>query len=135
MRYLLDSDTCITHLRSGGTHPISLRLLATPVTDIAIATIVEAELLFGALRSAQVARNLAEVGAFCASLTVLPFDRRVVEEHARLRAELATRGTPIGPYDAIIAATALAHHLTLVSHNTREFGRVQGLRLDDWQTP
>ena len=105
------------------------------MADIAVPTIVQAELLFGALRSAQVAKNLAEVRALYVNATVLPFDDRVAEEHARIRADLAAIGQPIGPYDVIIAATAMAHGLTVVTHNTREFARVHGLSLEDWQVP
>jgi tRNA(fMet)-specific endonuclease VapC len=63
----------------------------------------------------------------------LPFDDAAAEAYGRLRAELARRGTPIGPNDLMIAAIALAHDLTLVTHNTAEFSRVSGLRLEDWE--
>jgi tRNA(fMet)-specific endonuclease VapC len=62
----------------------------------------------------------------------LPFDDAAAEVYGRIRAELASRGTPIGPYDLMIAATALANNLILVTHNTREFARVSGLVLEDW---
>jgi tRNA(fMet)-specific endonuclease VapC len=65
----------------------------------------------------------------------LPFDDPAAEEYARVRAHLANQGTPIGPNDLIIAATALANQLTLVTHNTAEFSRVPGLTLEDWQVP
>ena len=133
MAYLLDSNTCITHLRSRGRHSISNRLRSASPGTIFIATIVEAELLFGALRSADPARNLAEVRHFCGQLKMLAFDSDVAEEHARVRSELASRGTPIGPYDSIIAATALVHQLTVVTHNTAEFNRVAGLSIEDWE--
>jgi tRNA(fMet)-specific endonuclease VapC len=135
MIYLLDSDTCIVHLRSRGLHAVSQRMAAVPVQYLALASIVEAELLFGAYRSSNPVKNLAEVRAFCSGPRILSFDRRVAEVHARLRAELARLGTPIGPYDSIIAATAIAHSLTLVSHNTREFQRVAGLLIEDWHNP
>jgi tRNA(fMet)-specific endonuclease VapC len=70
---------------------------------------------------------------FCATLPWLPFDDRAAETHAVIRQELAKPGTPIGPYDLIIAATALVHDLILVTHNTGEFARVPKLRLEDWQ--
>ncbi len=97
-------------------------------------SVVVGELLFGALRSRDGAKNLAEVRTFLASFLSLPFDDRAAEEYARVRADLAAKGTPIGPNDLLIAAIALANGLTLVTHNTVEFSRVVGLTLEDWQT-
>jgi tRNA(fMet)-specific endonuclease VapC len=135
MRYLLDTNTCIVHLRSGGTHSISKRLLATPNADLAIPTIVEAELLYGALHSASAIRGLSQTRTFCSSLTRLPFDIPAAQAHAQIREQLAQVGTPIGPYDMIIAATAIVHDLIVVTHNVREFSRVSGLRWEDWEIP
>jgi len=64
----------------------------------------------------------------------LPFDEGCEEVYGMIRADLASAGTPIGPNDALIAATALANGFTLVTHNTREFGRVQGLKMEDWES-
>jgi len=63
----------------------------------------------------------------------LPFDDSAAEEYGKLRAHLATVGTPIGPNDLMIAAIALAHRLIVVTHNTVEFSRVPGLLVEDWQ--
>ena len=63
----------------------------------------------------------------------LPFDDTAAETYGRIRTDLAMQGTPIGPNDLMIASIALVHHLILVTHNTREFGRVAGLQLEDWQ--
>ena len=63
----------------------------------------------------------------------LPFDDRAAEEYGKVRSHLAVLGTPIGPNDLMIAAIALANHMTLVTHNTAEFSRVPGLTLEDWQ--
>ena len=64
--------------------------------------------------------------------SILPFGREEVKSAAAIRADLENRGTPIGPYDVLIAGTALANRSVLVTHNTREFERVEGLRLEDW---
>jgi tRNA(fMet)-specific endonuclease VapC len=64
----------------------------------------------------------------------MSFDDAVAEVYGRLRAELDLRGTPIGPNDLLIAATALAHGLTLVTRNEKEFGRVPGLRIENWES-
>lgn len=91
-----------------------------------------AELLFGALRSREVVKNLSEVRSFVHGFHSLDFDASAAEEYARIRADLETKGTPIGPNDLMIAAIALANQLTLITHNTAEFQRVTGLMLDDW---
>ncbi len=83
------------------------------------------------LRSRDAARNQAL--AFTTGFLSLPFEDRAAAEYARVRADLAAQGTPLGPNDLLIAAIALAHGLTLVTHNTVEFRRVTGLALDDWQ--
>ena len=132
MTHLLDTNTCIVHLRSGGTSVVSRRL-ASAQGQVALCSIVVAELLFGAYRSRDVTANLAEVNGFCAGFPIFPFDEVVALVHARVRADLAAVGMPVGPYDSIIAATALCHDLAVVTHNTREFSQVPGLRLEDWQ--
>jgi tRNA(fMet)-specific endonuclease VapC len=92
-----------------------------------------AELLFGALRSRNMAVNLAVVRAFAGAFRSLDFDTDAAEVYATIRADLASKGTPIGPNDLLIAAIGLANGLTLVTHNSIEFSRVAGLTLEDWQ--
>jgi tRNA(fMet)-specific endonuclease VapC len=71
---------------------------------------------------------------FFADLPSLPFDDVAAERCGRIRAEVLTKGTPVGPYDLQIAGIALTRGLTVVTHNTREFSRIPGLALEDWQT-
>jgi tRNA(fMet)-specific endonuclease VapC len=97
--------------------------------------VVIAELLYGAERSARPAANRAQVLAFAQAFASLPFDDGAADAFACLRADLEARGLPIGPYDMEIAAIALRHNLILVTHNTAEFGRIAGLRLEDWEAP
>jgi tRNA(fMet)-specific endonuclease VapC len=92
----------------------------------------EAELWYGALNSQHPDRHIRDVEAFLAPFIVLPFDREAAKEHARLR--MALRNMPIGERDLVIASVALAHRLTVVTHNQREFGRVPGLKTIDWST-
>lgn len=96
--------------------------------------VVKAELLYGAFRSARVEQNLAKLDLLFSLVKSLPFDGNAAREFGEIRAYLARQGTPIGPYDLQIAAIARAHNLILVTHNTREFSRVQGLILEDRET-
>ena len=100
--------------------------------EICISAIVMHELSFGAYRSQRQAENLARLAAlqFC----ILPFDADDARQAGEIRAALAAVGRPIGPYDLLIAGQARARDLILVTHNTREFSRVDGLRIEDWQT-
>src|SRR6266508_3930181 len=132
MIYLLDSNTCITFLRNRPS-PVLRRIQQAQTQDIALCSIVVAELYEGAYRSARKAENLSKVISFTQSFTVLPFDTAAAEIAGQNGANLAAKGTPIGPHDLQIAAIALAYDLTLVTHNTREFSRVVGLRLEDWE--
>lgn len=133
MKYLLDTNTCIQHLRHGKQSPVAAHLATVNAGDAVLCAVVVGELLFGALRSQNPSKNLAEVNAFRAGFVSLACDDRAAAEYATLRAMLAAKGTPIGPNDMLIAAIALANSLTLITHNTREFSRVYGLTLEDWQ--
>jgi tRNA(fMet)-specific endonuclease VapC len=133
VKYLLDSNTCVQFLRHGSATPVAARLAGVAPADVVLCSVVVGELLYGALRSRDVTKNLNEVHSFAARFPSLPFDDRSAREYARVRADLAAKGTPIGPNDLLIAAIALANGLTLVTHNTTEFQRVVGLPLDDWQ--
>ena len=95
------------------------------------------ELIYGAEHSGPLhrANNLQRVEQLRAQFSSIPFDDRAAEEYGRLRAHLATLGTPIGSNDLMIAAIALANGLTVVTHNTAEFSRVPALSLEDWQLP
>jgi tRNA(fMet)-specific endonuclease VapC len=133
--YLLDTNTCVEFLRHGNASPVSAKLVAVLDSDVVICTVVLAELEYGALRSSDSVKNLADVRKFVMRHSSLDFDTASAEECARIRADLAAKGTPIGPYDLMIAAIARVHGLKLVTHNTAEFSRVPGLTLEDWQTP
>jgi tRNA(fMet)-specific endonuclease VapC len=89
-------------------------------------------LLFGAHKSAKVAANLARLEIFFRPFVSLPFDDVAAASAARVRAELESAGTPVGPNDLLIASIALAHNLVVVTHNTGELGRIRGLRVEDW---
>ena len=102
-------------------------------TDMVLCSIIVYELRYGAQRSPAPAREHAKLDLFLSPFTSLPFDDQCAQRCAEVRAELERAGRGIGPHDLQIAAVALQHQLTLVTHNTREFSRIAGLKLDDWE--
>ena len=134
MRYLLDTNVCVVYL-NGRSLSVRDRLLATATEDMAVCSVVKAELFYGAFRSNHPQRTLERQQAFLSQFVSLPFHDEAALLSGRIRAELAKAGMPIGSYDLQIAAIALANDLTLVTHNTREFERVEGLQIEDWEVP
>lgn len=132
MTYLPDTNAWIAYVNPGDS-PVKSQFRAHSPTDIAFCAVVKAELLYGAYRSTRRDNNLRLLATLFQLFESLPFDDAAADAYGRIRADLTARGTPIGPNDLMIAAIALAHHLTLVTHNTREFGRVAGLHLEDWE--
>ena len=96
-----------------------------------MSAIVAHELYYGAFKSHRTARNLALIDAL--QFATLEFDKEDARQAGAIRAWLASKGTPIGSYDGLIAGQALARNLVLVTRNTHEFGRVPDLRLENWQ--
>ena len=131
MRYLLDTNTCIAIMKR---HPsVVARVDTCKAEPPMLCSPVKAELWYGVFKSTQRERNRSRLLEFFAFLPSLPFDDRAAGIYGQVRAELTRQGTPIGPNDLLIAAVALAHEVTLVTHNTREFSRVSGLLIEDWQ--
>ena len=133
MKYLLDANTCIRLLNQDNAG-VTQRYRACQPVDIAMCSVVRAELLYGARRSARVEFNLKRLEIFAAPLQSVPFDDRCAHDYGLIRADLAAQGKPIGANDLMIAAIARAHDLVLVTHNTGEFSRVLGLRVEDWES-
>lgn len=132
MKYLLDTNVCIIYLK-GRNLNLKQKLESVPIQEITVCSIVKSELCFGAMKSANPERNFALQQAFLAQFVSLPFDDLAATTFGVIRVQLETRGIPIGAYDLQIAAIALANNLTLVTHNTREFGRIEGLQVEDWE--
>lgn len=128
MKYLLDTNAVIAILK--GELPILTRLRAHLPADFGMPSIVAHELYYGALKSQRAASNLARIEAL--QFEVISFDAEDAQHAGEIRAQLANAGTPIGPYDALIAGQARARQLVLVTHNMREFVRVSGLQVEDW---
>lgn len=130
MRYLLDANAVIA-LLNDTTSPIARRTRRHPPKDIGISAVVIHELYYGAFKSERVEMNVARVDAL--RFPVLEFDQEDARHAGEIRAHLAAKGTPIGPYDVLIAGQAKARELTLVTHNTTEFQRVPALKVEDWK--
>jgi tRNA(fMet)-specific endonuclease VapC len=116
-----------------GDNRVKDHFLSADVSRICLCSVVKAELFFGAMKSTRVTENLALLDELFADLTSVPFDDNAARRYGEIRSDLARKGTPIGPNDLMIAAIASIHDLTLVTHNTREFNRVTGLNLEDWE--
>lgn len=129
--YLLDTNVCVGLLKAQPA--ITGKLTAVPPNALYLCAVVKAELYYGARASQHIARNLATLQTFFGPYVSLGFDDGCAERYGELRADLRRTGQLIGPNDTMIAATALVHKLTLVTHNTREFSRVPGLGLEDWE--
>ncbi len=132
MKFLLDTNTCIRYLNRRSASIVQ-RMEAESPDDIVVCSVTRAELLFGAAKSNNPEKTRSAQRAFLEPLATLPFDDAAAEHYGRIRAQLETAGTPIGPNDLLIAAIALAHDLIVVTHNVREFGRVSGLKIEDWE--
>lgn len=133
MRYFLDTNICIFAMK--GRYPgIKRRLSELRPYQVKIPAMVKAELLLGALKSAKPVESRAIVDRFLAPFEISAFDDAATEVYARIRGAVEKAGRPIGPNDVVIAATALTHDATLVTNNSKEFSRVQGLKIEDWTT-
>ena len=130
MRFLLDTDTCIDALRQN--EIVLRRMLAQRRADVMVSVITEAEVRTGAAKSSAPGKTARLVENFLKPLTVLAYTSEDAAAYARIRAKLERAGKPIGPLDALIAAQAVGRKLTLISNNQREFGRVPGLRVENW---
>jgi tRNA(fMet)-specific endonuclease VapC len=131
MAYLLDTNAVIA-LMKNHTRVVE-RIRHVGRFELAICSPVEAELWFGVSKSNRVEENRRHLLTLLSWLPSLPFSGEATRLCGEVRADLARKGTPIGPYDLQIAAIALANDCILVTHNTGEFSRVAGLKLEDWE--
>ncbi|HAJ58303.1 MAG TPA: VapC toxin family PIN domain ribonuclease [Cyanobacteria bacterium UBA8543] len=131
--YLLDSNVCIRLLNESASSNMAQKLAELTPDDIRLCSVVKSELYYGAYKSTRRNRNLANLNRFFSQFISLPFDDNAAAIAGQVRAQLDVAGTPIGSNDLLIAAIALSNDLTLVTHNTREFGRINGLKYEDWE--
>jgi tRNA(fMet)-specific endonuclease VapC len=129
---MLDTNACIGVI-NGNPPALRTRLLQLDPGEVAISQIVHYELAFGVCKSGQSQRNQANLAHFLKYVQVLDWGEEQAIDAAQIRCDVVRRGQPIGPYDVLIAAHARSLQATLVTHNTGEFGRVQGLLLEDWE--
>lgn len=134
MKYLLDTNICVFLFRRKSP-AVSQRLYQTQAGEVGISTVTLAELRYGADRSGDPPKNHAVIDAFLTTVSVREFDEEAASMYGSVRTVLESLGIPIGPLDNMIAAHALSLGLTLVTNNVREFSRVAGLVVEDWNLP
>jgi tRNA(fMet)-specific endonuclease VapC len=128
--YVLDTNTLIYFFKGKGS--VAERLLREAPEDIAIPAVVIFELRTGIAKSSSQKKRTEQLSALMNTVKILPFSTKEAQSSATIRAQLEKKGTPIGPYDVLIAGTAVAHQGTLVSHNLSEFKRIKNLKTEDW---
>jgi len=131
MHYLLDTNICIYLIKQRPLQVLTQFRQHSP-QDVAISTITLFELESGVEKSQYRQRSQDALAKFLRSLNLLDLDRSAAVDAAIIRAELDRKGLPIGPYDLLIAGLARSQNMTLVTNNTKEFERVDGLLLENW---
>ena len=131
MKYLMDTDICVFLMN--GDENVKRQFSYKRNDGIAISAVTLSELEFGVFNSKLPEKNKNKLNAFLIMVNIIPYGDEDAVEYGRLRATLTRSGNLIGPMDMLIAAQALARGLTLVTNNTREFGRVNGLVMERWR--
>ena len=128
--FALDTNAVIHFFKGQG--QVAERLLRAAPSEVALPSVVVFELTVGVLGSPESAKRRAQLQLLLETVGLLPFGQAEAVAAAQVRVSLQARGLPIGPFDLLIAGTVLAQHATLVTRNTREFGRVEGLAVENW---
>ena len=131
MRFMLDTNI-IAYAKNNRPESVLQRLTQYRPEDLCISAITMAELEFGVCNSSRPDQNRMALLLFLSRISVLPFDAEAAREYGMIRADLTKKGTIIGANDLLIAAHARSLGLTLVTNNTREFDRVENLRVENW---
>lgn len=131
MRYMLDTNICIYAIKNKPKEVIE-RLKEHEPSEICISSVTYAELIHGVEKSKAVNKNRIALTLLLADIEILPFDANAAESYGEIRAELERKGNPIGPLDMMIAGHAKSLGYTIVTNNTKEFERINGLRLENW---
>jgi tRNA(fMet)-specific endonuclease VapC len=128
--YVLDTNILIYFFKGFGN--VKQNLLSKPPKDIGVPAIVFYELEVGIKKSESPGKRIKQLNDFISTVNILPFRKAEAQAAAKVRVQLEKKGTPIGPYDILIAGTALANQATLVTHNLGEFSRIENLTVIDW---
>lgn len=131
MKYMLDTNTCIFIIKKD--ENVLSHLKKIDFKEICISSITLSELEFGVAKGMHSEKNQKALDAFVYNFSILPFDRDAAHEYGKIRADLEKIGNPIGGMDMLIAAHAKSQKLILVTNNTKEFIRVDGLNIEDWK--
>jgi tRNA(fMet)-specific endonuclease VapC len=130
--FLPDTNVWIRFFNPGE-NQVKVRFLAADPSTIYLCAVVKAELFFGAMKSSRVHKNIVLLDELFANFESLSFDDDAARRYGEIRSDLVRKGTPIGPNDLMISAIASVHDAILVKHNTREFGRITDLKIEDWE--
>lgn len=131
MKYMLDTNTCIFIIKKD--ENVLSHLKKIDFKEICISSITLSELEYGVAKSMHSEKNQKALDAFVYNFSILPFDRDAAHEYGKIRANLEKIGSPIGGMDMLIASHAKSQKLILVTNNTKEFIRVNGLNIEDWK--
>jgi tRNA(fMet)-specific endonuclease VapC len=128
---MLDTNICI-YLIKGKPPQVLSRLKEFNLGDVSVSSITLSELEYGVAKSSKPEQNRDALDAFLAPLDILPFNAEAAYHYGKIRALLEKEGKLIGAMDLLIGAHALSASMTLVTNNLKEFGRIPGLRLENW---
>jgi tRNA(fMet)-specific endonuclease VapC len=128
--YVVDTNTLIYFFKGLGN--VASNLLKTSPKNVGIPAVVLHELHLGIIKSHSPKKRTSQLNDLVSIVNVLPFGELEAVLSAQIRYQLEKKGNPIGPYDTLIAGTALAHKAALITHNIKEFNRIKGLKVVDW---
>lgn len=131
MMYMLDTNICVYIIKQKPKSVID-KFKKMKNANICISSITYSELLYGAEKSSNIAKNLLALTLFLSNIEILSYDESASIDYGIIRSKLEKQGKIIGPLDMLIAAHAKSLNITLVSNNSKEFERVDGLRLENW---
>ena len=131
MRYMLDTNICIYAIKHKP-ESVFRQLQKMSPEDICISSVTYAELVHGVEKSEAIERNRLALSLLLSNIEIMSFDVNAADAYGKIRADLERNGTPIGPLDMMIAGHALALGCTVVTNNTKEFSRVDGLKIVNW---
>ena len=131
MMYMLDTNICIYMIKQKPRQVIE-KLISMNKADLCISSITYSELLYGAEKSLNIAKNLLALTMFLSNIEILPYDENASVDYGFIRSDLVKKGKPIGPLDMLIAAHAASLRMILVTNNEKEFERVKGLNIENW---